>query len=42
MVTAIKLYTASQKIEECDYVAQEIGFDINEAAEIAINEQDSQ
>ena len=41
MVTAIKLYTQSLKIEECDHVAQEIGFDIDEAAELAINEFDS-
>lgn len=41
MVTALKLYCASLKIEECDYVAQEIGFDIEEAAEKAINDRDS-
>ena len=41
MVTAIKLYTSSLKIEECDYVAQEIGFDIDEAANLAINDHDS-
>ena len=33
MVTAIKLYMQSLKIEECDYVAAEIGFNIDEAAE---------
>ena len=41
MVTAVKLYTASLKAEECDYVAQEIGFNIDEAANMAIDEMDN-
>ena len=40
MTTAIKLYLQSTKVDECDYVAHEIGFNIDQATDEAINDND--